>query len=52
MNKYLEIIRDKIKENKRKIIKRGSILVAVVAGIGIAGFTAVYSIAKQGIFCL
>ena len=49
MNKYIEVVRDKIKKNKRKLIKRGSILVAVVAGIGIAGFTAVYSIAKSNI---
>ena len=49
MNKYIEVVRAKIKKNKRKLIKRGSILVAVVAGIGTAGCTAVYSIAKSNI---
>lgn len=49
MNKYLEITREKIKENKRKLIKRGSILVAIVGGVGISGFITVYSIAKSNI---
>ena len=49
MNKYLEITREKIKENKRKLIKRGSILIAIVAGVGILGFITVYSIAKSNI---
>ena len=49
MNKYLEPIREKIKTNKRKIIKRASIGVAIIAGLGIAAFTTVYSIAKSNI---
>ena len=49
MNKYLEVITEKIKENKRKLIKRGAIIVAIVAGVGIAGFTTIYSIAKSNI---
>ena len=49
MDKYLEPIREKIKTNKRKIIKRASIGVAIIAGLGIAAFTTVYSIAKSNI---
>ena len=49
MYKYFRIAREKIKENKRKLIKRGSILIAIVAGVGIAGFVTVYSIAKSNI---
>ena len=49
MNKYLEVVGDKIKTNKRKIIKRASIGVAIIAGLGIAAFTTVYSIAKSNI---
>ena len=49
MNKYLETIREKLKENKRKLIKGGVIIVAIVAGVGIAGLTAVYSIARSNI---
>ena len=49
MNKYLEPIREKIKTNKRKLIKRASILVAIIAGLGVAGFTTVYGIAKSNI---
>ena len=49
MNKYLEPIREKIKTNKRKIINRASIGVAIIAGLGIAAFTTVYSIAKSNI---
>ena len=45
MNEYLETIRDKIKTNKRKLIKRASIVVAIIAGLGIAAFATVYSIA-------
>ena len=37
------------KTNKRKIIKRASIGVAIIAGLGIAAFTTVYSIAKSNI---
>ena len=49
MNKYLEPITEKIKTNKIKIIKRASIGVAIIAGLGIAAFTTVYSIAKSNI---
>ena len=49
MSKYLEEIVEKIKEKKKKIIKRASILVALVAGISIAGGVALYSIAKSNI---
>ena len=49
MNKYLEVVGDKIKTNKRKLIKRASILVAIIAGLGVVGFTTVYSIAKSNI---
>ena len=49
MNKYLEVVGDKIKTNKRKLIKRASILVAIIAGLGVAGFTTVYGIAKSNI---
>ena len=49
MNKYLEVVGDKIKTNKRKLIKRASIVVAIIAGLGIAAFTTVYSIAKSNI---
>ena len=49
MNKYLEVVGEKIKTNKRKIIKRASIGVAIIAGLGIAAFTTVYSIAKSNI---
>ena len=49
MNKYLEPIWEKIKTNKRKILKRASIGVAIIAGLGIAAFTTVYSIAKSNI---
>ena len=41
--------KEKIKTNKRKIIKRASIGVAIIAGLGIAAFTTVYSIAKSNI---
>ena len=36
MDKYLEPIREKIKTNKRKIIKRASIGVAIIAGLSVA----------------
>ena len=49
MNKYLEVVGDKIKTNKRKLIKRASILVAIIAGLGVVGFTTVYGIAKSNI---
>ena len=49
MNKYLEVVGDKIKTNKRKLIKRASILVAIIAGLGVVGFATVYGIAKSNI---
>lgn len=49
MNKYLEVVGDKIKTNKRKLIKRASLLVAIIAGLGVVGFATVYGIAKSNI---
>lgn len=49
MNKYLDNIRETIKINKKKIIRKISILIASVAIIGIAGVISVYGIAKSNI---
>ncbi len=49
MNKYLDNIREIIKINKKKLIRKISILIASVAIIGVAGVIAVYSIAKSNI---
>lgn len=49
MNKYLDNIRETIKRNKKKLIRKISILIASVAIIGVAGVIAVYSIAKSNI---
>ena len=49
MNKYLETVREIIKRNKKKIVKRISIL--LVLGVAVCGIGAitVYSIAKSNI---
>lgn len=49
MNKYLDNIRETIKRNKKKLIRKISILIASVAIIGVASVIAVYSIAKSNI---
>lgn len=49
MNKYLDNVRETIKRDKKKIIRKISILIASVAIIGVAGVIAVYSIAKSNI---
>ena len=49
MNKYLDNIRETIKRNKKKLIRKISILRASVAIIGVASVIAVYSIAKSNI---
>lgn len=49
MNKYLDNIRETIKKNKKKLIRKISILIASVAIIGVASVIAVYSIAKSNI---
>lgn len=49
MNKYLDNIREKINRNKKKLIRKISILIASVAIIGVTGVIAVYSIAKSNI---
>ena len=49
MNKYLDNIRERINRNKKKLIRKLSILIASVAIIGVAGVIAVYSIAKSNI---
>lgn len=49
MNRYLDNIRETIKKNKKKLIRKISILISSVAIIGVAGVIAVYSIAKSNI---
>ena len=49
MNKYLDNIRERINRNKKKLIRKISILISSVAIIGVAGVIAVYSIAKSNI---
>lgn len=49
MNKYLDLIKTKIKESKRKIIKGSLILVSLTAAIGIAGAVSLYNITKSNI---
>ena len=44
MNRYLDNIRETIKKNKKKLIRKISILISSVAIIGVAGVIAVYSI--------
>ncbi|WP_133015201.1 PepSY domain-containing protein [Clostridium cuniculi] len=49
MNKYLESIREIISKSKKKIIRKISILIAVLVIIGAVGVITVYSIAKSNI---
>ena len=49
MNRYLESIREIISENKKKLIRRISILIVSVVIIGATGVIAIYGIAKSNI---
>lgn len=49
MNKYLEMGRETIKKNKKKIVKKFSILLVLGIVICSAGVIAVYNIAKSNV---
>ena len=49
MNRYLKSIREIISENKKKLIRRISILIVSVVIIGATGVIAIYGIAKSNI---
>lgn len=49
MNRYLENIKEIISKNKKKLIRRASILIVSVVIIGAAGVITIYGIAKSNI---